>query len=59
MAERRRESTVDWLVNHSSHLMSRLIGGNRWSRAQRWFWGMGTGRGIRGRGVIDELGLTR
>lgn len=53
MDERRGASTVDWLVNHSRHLMSRLIRGNRWSRAQRWFQGMGTGRGIRGRGVID------
>lgn len=53
MDERRRESTVDWLLNHSRHLMSRLIRGNLWGRAQRWFWGMGTGRGIKGRGVKD------
>lgn len=53
MDERRSDSTVDWLFNHSRHLMSRLIRENRWSRAQKWFWGMGTGNGIRGRGAIQ------
>lgn len=47
------ESAVDWLLIHSRHLMSRLIRGNHWSWAQRWFWAMGTGRGIRGRRVLD------
>lgn len=35
--------------------MSSLIRANRWSQAQRRFWGMGTERGIRESGVIEDV----
>lgn len=44
MDERRRESSVD----HSRHLMSRLIRGTTGAGPRG-----GNGNGIRGRGVID------
>lgn len=46
MDERRSDSTVDWLFNHSRHLMSRLIRENRWSWAQKWFWEWELGMGL-------------